>query len=276
MALYEREHAKQRENATEYSAEDAEQYLRLCVEREGTETFNILLCSVKSVESNRQAQTAYYDIEAQQDMARWAYGMFLASIFGLIVSACGLGTLFYTLRLNRTATKAAVDAVEINRTNAETELRAWIGYSTWGLVGYGRDGEVEGYLIHIEWKNYGSTPGKRVICVTGRPDEKVGFNESGGSIPPNIGDGTVSPPGVTFQSEPIVLTPEQVLATQDNPILVRSTVRYDCVFDGMKDRRSDVTMRFRYIGMAGIEAIRAGGIGPGNFAVQPSGQNEMT
>ncbi|MDF1608492.1 hypothetical protein PZ897_09920 [Hoeflea sp. YIM 152468] len=226
-------------------------------------------------QEQESAKREKQDLAAQKSMAESTKEIVWITKVQIGLAVFGAVALLYSLHLNRMSARAAVDAVKIARANAEAELRAWVGYAHWSMDCFGKTGKVEAYLFRIHWKNYGVTPAKKVVAVAGSPEDPTKFG-SDGPLFPFIGDGAVNPPGVVFQTEPLTLTPEDVLATRERPVRLRSAIRYDCVFDGMNVRVSDVTIEIRYIGKAGIEAIRVGAINPDNFAVAPIESNEMT
>ncbi|MGJ8571385.1 MAG: hypothetical protein ACSHXI_11870 [Hoeflea sp.] len=188
--------------------------------------------------------------------------------------ALGTAVLFATLWFAWNGNKAAFAAVKLARANSETELRAWVGYEGWKMSGIGEPGNIDAYLFILKWKNFGSTPAKNSVLVTGRADDREKFGIDGPIFPDNDG-GAINPPGVIFQSEPLILSPEEILATRENPIFLRSVARYNCAFKGMEDRISDVVLAIHYIGAAGIDAIKAGEIAEANFAIWPTGRSEM-
>lgn len=61
-------------------------------------------CAKDYVEAEKADTRAKYDLQAQQEMAEWALGMFLISGFGLLFSAFGLAALVWTFREQRKLT----------------------------------------------------------------------------------------------------------------------------------------------------------------------------
>ncbi|MEC5324870.1 hypothetical protein [Aurantimonas sp. A3-2-R12] len=109
------EHADQRDKAADYQNEGTDQYIRACSDH--PDFFLKIACIVQAVDANRQAQRAKYDLEAQQDMAEFAYGGLLVSVFGLFLSFVGVIFIVITLR-------SALEANQI----AREEQRAWIDF----------------------------------------------------------------------------------------------------------------------------------------------------
>lgn len=111
---YQVEHAEQRKNAASYHAESKDQYAKLCV-KEATGIVATFKCLVDSINSNKAAKRADYDLKAQQDMAEWAYILMWMSAGGLIVSMTGLMAIIYSLYQTKQAIIAAQDTVQVTR-----------------------------------------------------------------------------------------------------------------------------------------------------------------
>lgn len=105
------------------------------------------------------------DLVAQQDMAKWAWWMMLASFMSIAVAAVGVWFVKQTLDATRAAvveakrgSEAAQDAVEVTRATSQRQLRAYIAiqggsFSLVNLIEGGR-----GVAFHVELKNLGQTP----------------------------------------------------------------------------------------------------------------------
>lgn len=83
--------------------------------------------------SSEKADHDKADLRAQRNMARWAKWMFWVAFGQAIFSAIGIAFIWYSLKLNREATNAAIKAaeaadraVEITAQTAERQLRAYI------------------------------------------------------------------------------------------------------------------------------------------------------
>lgn len=101
VQVYRLEHAEQRQAVTQNEAETANEYLRICRQNRGSGFLALLDCAINSFDANRNSQRAKYDLEAQQDMAEWAFALLLVSIPGVAISIAGLVVLFWSLAQTR-------------------------------------------------------------------------------------------------------------------------------------------------------------------------------
>lgn len=223
-------------------------------------------CVESVIASEREDRRAEYDLEAQQNMAKWA--VIMAAVAGVqtIIGLAGTLLLIRTLRQGQ-------DANRIARENGFVQMRAWVSVGEWNLEGAGANGRVEGLYFSLNWKNAGGTPAINLMIATGRADDAIfagGAPNYEGSV-----TGTSLAPQMTFNTK-IPMTVEQVIASAGDPIRIRFAVRYETVFEGRGTMETDVTFHVTYRGLAGAEEIRAGNIGAGNFLIIPSGQGKMT
>ncbi|MFM9849213.1 MAG: hypothetical protein ACKVP3_18880 [Hyphomicrobiaceae bacterium] len=124
-------------------------------------------------ENERKEKREIADLEAQQDMARWAKFMLWTSAAGLVLTLAGLLMLYGTLRYTRDAAKAAeasvlqarraAEAAEAtNRlvaSNAALELRAYLSVLPAGINELIGTQEAMG---HVQVKNVGRLPAREV------------------------------------------------------------------------------------------------------------------
>ena len=109
---YSTEYAQYREGQAEQESSDSEeQHQTTCRIIPLSLTIE---CIENSAPSNQQANYAYEDLQAQQDMSVWAYGMLLVSVAMLVVTAAGVIYVALTL-------KATNVANSINKKIAEAE-----------------------------------------------------------------------------------------------------------------------------------------------------------
>lgn len=132
---YQDSHKEQRDKAAYADRSAIEKYFD-CTDRGGIP----LECAIHSVTSDGEQERAKYDLNAQQDMAEWAFALLLATIASIALSVLGLVAIVWSLALNRTATEAAVGAAEqsqrandlaeesnrVSRENAEADRRPWM------------------------------------------------------------------------------------------------------------------------------------------------------
>lgn len=80
------------------------------------------ICSKEQGESPEEAQRAKQDLNAQQEMADWAFYMLIASVTGVGISLAGFVFLFQTLIETRSTANAAVAANDLQRLSQ----RPWV------------------------------------------------------------------------------------------------------------------------------------------------------
>lgn len=97
-ADYRIEHSAERAAASQYQARPAENDTEaFCRRPENTRT---ITCLTQEVRAYQDEERAKYDLKAQQEMAEWAFAMFLATILGVMLIA---GTLWETSQAARAA-----------------------------------------------------------------------------------------------------------------------------------------------------------------------------
>ena len=147
-------HVQRLEN--EYRAAYYEQYAEDRVAREcaGLAGPPLIKCVHEEIESAREHERSERDIDAQMQMAKWAFWLLILSVFTVIVTGLGVVFVWQNLEEDRKANKAG--------------LRAYVGIDAVKLVGWPSAPEVT-----ITFKNYGQTPatglpGGVPRCPTGR------------------------------------------------------------------------------------------------------------
>lgn len=116
------------------------------------------------------------DLQAQEDMAKWAFWMLVAAIVGTSLTAVGVGLVFRTLHHTRraadfagetiaesqrasqaalVASEAATESNRIAGAAAKTQLRAYVGVQA---VNYTYNVENGAFAASGEIINYGQTP----------------------------------------------------------------------------------------------------------------------
>jgi hypothetical protein len=96
---------------------------------ENVEPINFRDCIRKNLETYYQDQAANIDLQAQQEMAFWAFWLFVSSVLGIIISAFGVLLLIRSLSMARSGNKAAFAAVNVAaQANeiAKQQNRPWI------------------------------------------------------------------------------------------------------------------------------------------------------
>jgi len=120
---YKAQHAEERQAAAEYQAEHAQGGgERLCVTVPVGRYRSAEACAEQPPETDANAQYTEADLHAQQDMAVWAYGVFLASLGTLGLTGVGVILLWLTLSATREAVTETKNATQAMRDGE----RAWM------------------------------------------------------------------------------------------------------------------------------------------------------
>jgi hypothetical protein len=146
---YQNEHTQQRQSVASYQTETSEDYSSGCFKK-GVAFSDSIKCLINSIDANREAQRSKYDLQAQQEMAEWAYAIALLTIVSTVIGAIGLVALFASLFQTRTSIKD-------NREMGEAQTRAY-------LTASGGTYRIERHGIYFQprFRNTGSSPAKRI------------------------------------------------------------------------------------------------------------------
>lgn len=160
VRIYQIEKAEQRQSAATTDARNVYQCLRGLWLMEATP---FAVCLYEVAQADPDAERSNYDLQAQQEMAVWAFAMFLSSIAGVLVTGVGVVYVARTLRLTRRATDAAVEAVEVTRELGGIQVRAFVTVGDINVSNF----EVGHYpKIRLTIKNTGQSPANRFQIVT--------------------------------------------------------------------------------------------------------------
>ena len=152
--------------AAEYPEVTAKR-MELCSKKlESSDRYN---CMERAIASGRDQQRDEYDLNAQRNMAEWAFWLLVVSSSGLLITSIGTFALYVQIKLtgkaideNRTATKAATDANAITQKVGEAQARAYLSVTS-------KDAALdsEGWL-DIVWNvvNSGLSPARNVQVIT--------------------------------------------------------------------------------------------------------------
>lgn len=122
-------------------------------------------CAEKIVSATRDAQRAEYDLNAQRNMAEWAFWLLVISALGLAITA--LGTVFLAWQVNLTreavkdtgeATEAMREANKIAERNAQRQARAYIFVKSATIDDPLFPGHGLSLILYLN--NAGQTPGE--------------------------------------------------------------------------------------------------------------------
>lgn len=106
--------------------------------------------------ANRETQRAEADLKAQQEMARWALGMFIASSVSVVIGAVGVALIYITFQQTRVAATAAREGVKDLRAQTRAHLRIENVYGN--LMG-NNIAVPRALLLSVEVTNAGNTQG---------------------------------------------------------------------------------------------------------------------
>jgi hypothetical protein len=147
LERYKSQHAKQREVIFNFKADSGDKYAEICL-KEGVSFLDIAKCVMKSIDANREAQRSQYDLQAQQEMAEWAYALLLLTIASTIIGACGFIGLMVSLSQTRTAIK---DSREIG----EAQVASYVSIPSASVFFIGATGQP---IVEIHAVNNGQSP----------------------------------------------------------------------------------------------------------------------
>ena len=134
-------------------------------------------CLLDAIEAEQQRIYSAADLQAQQDMAVWTFGMLWVSIAMLFVTGLGVTYVALTLEEARAATVAATSAANITREIGQKQVRAYLSVEK--VTANFTDGAVE-FRVYIT--NSGNSPAIDV-AIKGRAFVTMMPNESGRVAP---------------------------------------------------------------------------------------------
>lgn len=242
---YQASQSNDRDNAREYYQANAHQgpySCRAVMVESGV--LDWLSCLVEAVSAESGEQQAYYDLKAQQDMAAWAFGMLIVTIWLAVITLIGVGFVWKTLVVTQNAGAEAIAAVH----GVE---RAWLTVKSAEIKFYGNIGTEDGgpdgpsYTITINWTNTGRSPAKNVNAILmPRASDAPGWTPDFDVTNVPAGSGIVGPDR-DFAPPPIILEADDVKALFEgrNFLFLYSRVEYRVMGqdDGM--RYTEITAR---------------------------------
>jgi hypothetical protein len=130
----------------------AEEAGRACV---GVSPSALSHCIADQIQTYDKQQATNQDLQAQQDMAFWAFWAVLVSSSSVVVTGLGIWYVRQTLEANRKAVVAAETAVAVTRETSERQLRAYVGTRKIYFQEFSRGRPI---AVAIEIENFGQTP----------------------------------------------------------------------------------------------------------------------
>jgi hypothetical protein len=151
FSAYKQSHANERDSASQHYAEATQEGVNSCsAVMDESGVFNWLTCLAETVSAEGSVKQAEYDLKAQQDMAAWALGMLIVTIWLTIITLGGVIFVAWTFR----------DAREIGR----KEIRAYLGVesASYKIPEDGAWKPNDGIKAEVIFKNYGASPARKV------------------------------------------------------------------------------------------------------------------
>ncbi len=145
---YRFQHSNERIQAAKYEYEGAKDYVEGCLHGVAPSFDKGVACLAEGIEANREAKRSEYDLRAQQDMAEWAYAMFLVTGGGTAIAIFGIVLVFFTFGEARQTNV-------ISREMGQRELRAYVGIEKTEITGVEIGSAPKAKLSFV---NSGSTP----------------------------------------------------------------------------------------------------------------------
>ena len=241
---YQKDEGQQREAGAGHDSSAAEeQQYNPCARLSGV--VDSINCILRVAQGDRDTQRAEYDLQAQQDMARWALGLLVLSGVGLAVTTAGVIYVALTFRETRrmvgeasrsnaaaeAATAISRDTLELMRQTTQTELRPYLVLTFAGAIQLASGMPVR---ATVTVKNVGKTPAYKVAI---RERTIFGKNPLGDRITIDH----VPPPQTEIPVGPDVSIPIHMKSdnTLSAPILdaIKKDVMayYFCVFINYRD-----------------------------------------
>ena len=155
FSAYQQRHSYERASAAEYYANATEHGPGACRAIVGeTGLIDWLTCLADNVGTDSSVKQAEYDLKAQQDMAAWAFGMLIATVWLTLITLFGV---FFVWRTLVATQKMSLDTREIGEAQARAYLHVdFIQVGT--EVFANADGSNLKFFAKIKVINSGATP----------------------------------------------------------------------------------------------------------------------
>lgn len=138
--------------ASQYAHSAAERIQRAC---RGIEGAALSECAAEQIETTRENERGEYDLQAQQDMADWAFWMTFVAVCSLALGVAGLWLVRETLLATR-------ETVNETRRIGEAQVSAYLT-GTSVEVGFTSKGVA---VVKCTVSNAGQSPARAVRCKT--------------------------------------------------------------------------------------------------------------
>jgi len=246
---YKQNQTQQREQTATYAADPSQKQAReACYGVSGLVQYDN--CIAEKQKAQREEQRSQHDLQAQQDMAFWALGMFLSTVLGVGVTLAGVYYVRHTLIATREAVAAANRTADEAKRIGEAQVRAYVTVRDVQMsLKQGRRHPT----VSFEVGNSGNSPALEVT-----PSASVKFIILGGNK--EIGDfggsagvllGTLAQGGernYSIEVRTLALSDEDINLLKNNRTLVevRISLQYKDVFTAPIREQFNFRGRFRY------------------------------
>lgn len=250
LLSYHKEQRYDREAATGQQTEVAERYWQAaCFPIPPTDA---LSCTVAEPAAEDGETYAVHDLHAQQDMALWALGVFLASMGTLFLTGVGVLLLWETLRATRETLREAKNATRAAMAAVHSE-RAWLSVIPYDVAEL-TDSMIDGAPVRhslgvrMNWVNAGRSPALETKVTVKKeiigPDEAIPNFVS--APPDSTTHGIPLGPGVKAPTRWVMLTDAELRSIWGGPnrLIIYTRADYKTAFDP-RWRHSQATVEFQ-------------------------------
>jgi hypothetical protein len=154
LLAYGRDHSEQRASAAAHYKHD--RFLN-CIALGVTSPAQ---CKAQADQSRYDQSAEAYDLQAQQDMAKWALLMLIVTGVGVALIAMTVWQTRGVLREAKKTTSAANRTVDETKRIGDAQVRAYLGIGGFELVNYIKGAKPK---IRFTIKNFGQTPALDVV-----------------------------------------------------------------------------------------------------------------
>lgn len=149
FSTYKQGHSNERNYAAQYYANATQESAKTCGAIMGESgVFDWLTCLAENVGTDGSVKQAEYDLKAQQEMAEWAFGMLIVTIWIAVITLAGVFFVGWTLFATR---RMAADTRDIG----EAQARAYISGE---IIYHGVSRGSEHPVFSFKVTNTGASP----------------------------------------------------------------------------------------------------------------------
>ncbi len=199
---YKKGHADQRDTAAEYHSDATQHSPASCgAVMDESGLVGLLTCLADNVSADGGVKQAEYDLNAQQDMAAWALGMLIATIWMTVITLFGVFFVWRTLKATQDMACDTRGMANDTRDIGKKQVKAYLTIAK-AKMSIRVDQDRVFWLVYPEVKNTGQSPatGIKVRVFQGTPIENR-QNERRASVTwPDLGAGVEFADRVTTET----------------------------------------------------------------------------